>query len=461
MRRRAALMLPALALLGACATPRIPAVEPAAGVTLPPDYLAATRPEAGLEEAWWHGFGDPELDRLIEQALARNPSLEAARQRLAAARAIVVAEESDFLPTIDGELSGDASVDDRGRSGSGAGASLGGVWRIDINGRLSAERAAALAAADGAGQAVADRRRLLAAAVASQYIELKRTAARLRLLEESSDLQRQTLRIVTLRFEAGLSSNLDVRRARADVARTEAQRGLLQLARARAANALAVLVGETPSGVPGAAADAVVPSFAQGPDIGVPADLLRRRPDLLLAEARIAEAAAQVGIERADLLPALSLPGVVTLGDGSADGLFSQAIAGLSAVLGVPLVDGGRRRAEVRAAESSLAAELADYRQALLGVLAEVETALTGISAARDRTGEFRNAVTESEAAFEQSNALYREGLASLFDVLDVQRQLISSREALIDGNAGLAQAHVDLFTAVGGSMEGSGGAAD
>ena len=451
MNLRVLTLAPFAALLAACATPRIPSVEPAAGVVLAPGYFAGARPEAGLEEAWWHGFGDPELDRLVSAALARNPSLEAARQRLAAARAIVVAEQSDFLPTIDGEVSGDVSVDDRGSGAEGAGASLGGVWRIDINGRLAAERAAAIAAAEGAEHLVADQRRLLAAAVASQYIELKRTAARLRLLEESSDLQRQTLRIVTLRFEAGLSSNLDVRRARADVARTEAQRGLLQLARARAANALAVLVGEAPSGVPEAAADAQVPVYGRGPDIGVPADLLRRRPDLLLAEADIARAAATVGIERADLLPALALPGFLTLGDGSADGLFSQAVASLSAVLGVPLIDGGRRRAEVRAAESNLAAALADYRQALLGVLAEAETALTAISAAADRTNEFQNAVTESEAAFEQSNALYREGLASLFDVLDVQRQLISSREALIDGNADLAQAHVDLFTAVGG----------
>lgn len=454
MRLRGIAIVPIVMLLAACATPRIPAVEPAAGITLPPDYFAGARPEAGLEDAWWHGFGDPELDRLIDAALTRNPSLDAARQRLAAARAIVVAEESDFLPTIDGEVAGDSVFDDRGSVTDGAGASLGGVWRIDTNGRLSAERAAAIAAADGAAQLVADRRRLLAAAVASQYIELQRTAARLQLLEESSDLQRQTLRIVTLRFEAGLSSNLDVRRARADVARTEAQRGLLLLARARAANALAVLVGETPSGVPEAARDAAVPNFARGPAIGVPADLLRRRPDLLLAEASIAEAAANVGVERADLLPALALPGLVTLGDGSVDGLFSQAIASLSAVLGVPLIDGGRRRAEVRAAESFLAAELADYRQTLLSVLAEVETALTAISAAKDRTGEFQSAVTESEAAFEQSNALYREGLASLFDVLDVQRQLISSRESLIDGNADLAQAYVDLFTAVGGEVE-------
>lgn len=453
MRLRPAVLVPALVLLAGCASPRIPEVVPAAGVSLPPDYVAAVRPEAGLDGAWWHGFEDPGLDRLIAAALANSPSLEAARERLAAARAIVVAEESDFLPTIDGEAVLDGALDDAGRGTDGARASLGGVWRIDINGRLSAERAAALAAADGAEQILADQRRLIAAAVASQYIELQRTAARLRLLEESSDLQRQTLRIVTLRFEAGLSSNLDVRRARADVARTEAQRGLLLLARARAANALAVLEGETPSPLPAAAPDATVPRYARGPEIGVPADLLRRRPDLLLAEADIARAAAEVGIERADLLPALALPGLVTLGDGSASGLFSQAVASLSAVLGVPLVDGGRRRAEVRAAESRLAAALADYRQALLSVLAEVETALTAILAAADRTSEFQNAVTESEAAFEQSNALYREGLASLFDVLDVQRQLISSREALIDGNAALAQAHVDLFTAVGGAM--------
>jgi ABC-type transport system substrate-binding protein len=94
----------ALALLAGCASPRIPAVEPAAGIVLPSGYFAGARPEAGLEDAWWYGFDDPELDALIERALARNPSLEAARQRLAAARAIIVAEQSDFLPIIDGEL---------------------------------------------------------------------------------------------------------------------------------------------------------------------------------------------------------------------------------------------------------------------------------------------------------------------------------------------------------------------
>lgn len=451
---RSLLVVTAPMLLAACISPRIPVVEPAAGIALPVDYFADARPPAGLDDFWWRGFGDSDLDALVDRALDRNQSLEAARQRLNAARAIVRAEESDFSPAINGLLSGEITADDGGRSTQSAAGSAAGIWTIDINGRLSAEREAAVANANAAAHFVADQRRLIASAVAEQYIEQKRSSARLRLLDQSTDLQRQTLRIVTLRFEAGLSSNLDVRRAAGDLARTQAQRGALVLARARAANALTVLTGEVPSQIQPVADDVNVPNFAAGSDIGLPADLLRRRPDLLLAEADIALAAANVGIERADLLPALTLPGFVSLGDGSVDGLFSQALLSISAALDIPLVDGGRRRAEIAEAESELEAELADYRQILLEILAEVETALVGISAGQERNAALQDAVTQSEAAFGQSNALYREGLASLFDVLDVQRQLISSREALIDGNADLAQAYVALFTAVGGETE-------
>ncbi|MEQ8411539.1 MAG: TolC family protein [Erythrobacter sp.] len=455
---RLAIPLAGAVLLAGCASPDIPDVEPAAGIALAPDYFAQSRPPAGLDAAWWSGFGEARLDTLVAGALARNQTIEAARARLAAARAVLRAEQADFLPTIDGDASLAGSIDSEAGGGGAfldeASAGLGGVWTIDINGRLSAERAEALAGVQASQYFLADRRRLIASAVANRFVELRRTAARLRLLEQSADLQRQTLNIVQLREEAGLSSNFDVRRAAADLSRTLSQRGPLLLARARAANALSVLTGEPPAGVPEADASADIPDYARGPGLGVPADLLRARPDLLLAEADIAAAAARVGIERADLLPALSLPGFVTVGDGSVDGLFSQTVAGLSAVLGVPILDGGRRRAEIAAAEAGLDAALADYRQALLESLAEVESALVAIRSAEDRRDELATAVEESEAAFEQSNALYREGLASLFDVLDVQRQLIGSREALIDAEAALAQAYIDLFTAVGAPAE-------
>jgi multidrug efflux system outer membrane protein len=438
-----------LALAG-CAAPSIPAIEPAAGVPLAPDYLAASRPPSGIDDVWWSGFQSADLDQLVAQAIERNQSLEAARKRLLAARALVVAEESDFYPDVDLQASLDGTLDDGGGLSDAAGLSLGGIWRLDLGGRLSAERAAALAEAEGAAYFVADVRRLIAAGVVSQYIERKRTAARLSLLDQSADLQRQTLDVVTLRFEAGLSSNLDVRRAAADLARTLAQRGPLLLARTRAANALSVLTGEPPTAIETMSEEDNVPRYVQGPDTGIPADLLRRRPDLLIAEANVARAAAVVGIERADLAPSFALQGFLSGGTGAIQDLFSSALLTLGGALGVPVLDGGRRRAEITAAERNLEGALADYRQTLLGSLAEVENAFVAIEAAQDRLVELDRAVTESEAAFEQSNALYREGLATLFDVLDVQRQLISSREAVIDARSDLAQAYVDLFAALG-----------
>lgn len=447
--RLAALTLLAIG-LSACVAPSIPEVEPTAGVAVAEDYLAENRPPSGIDDLWWTGFESAQLNELIDRAIARNPSLEAARQRLLAARALVEAEQSDFLPDVNASTTFDGNIDDSGATSDTAGLSIGAAWRIDLNGRLSAERAAALADADAAAFLVADRRRLLAAAVVNQYLELKRTSARLNLLDQSTELQRQTLEIVRLRFEAGLSSNLDVRRAAADVARTQAQRGPLLLARTRAVNALSVLTGNSPEPLPERGDSASIPRYAQGPEIGVPADLVRRRPDLLVAEADIARAAAIVGIERADLAPSFALEGLLTGGTGGVQDIFSNALVALGAALDVPLLDGGRRKAEVTAAERNLDAALADYRQSLLQALSEAESAFVGIASARDRLTQLEGAVTESEAAFEQSNALYREGLATLFDVLDVQRQLISSREAVIDARSSLAQAYVALFTAVG-----------
>ena len=138
----------------------------------------------------------------------------------------------------------------------------------------------------------------------------------------------------------------------------------------------------------------------------------------------------------------------IIIGDGSIDGLFSEFLATLGAALDLPLFDGGRRRAEVAAARAELDASLAEYRQAFLEALGEAETALVAITAYRARAGSLSEAIEQSETALGQSNALYREGLASLFDVLDAQRQLISSRESLLDNEAALANAFIALHSA-------------
>lgn len=279
-------------------------------------------------------------------------------------------------------------------------------------GQLAAEIRAATADYAEAGYLRADQRRITAAAIASQYVEYRRTGAQLVLLEESTDLQEQILRIVTLRYEAGLAANLDVRRAAADLAQTRARRGLIEIARSEALNALAVLLAETPGAFSIPMGDGIdaIPRYARGPEVGVPADLLRRRADLLAAEAQLARAAAQVGIEQADLRPALVIPGSIVIGDGAIGGVFSTFLATLGVALDLPLFDGGRRRAEVAAAGAELGARHAEYRHTFLLALGEAENALVAIDAYRGRDAALQEAIEESEAALAQSDALYREG---------------------------------------------------
>lgn len=451
MKRTAALPVLALLVTG-CATTAVDV--PQAAFDVPPQF-ATQLPSSGIDEAWWTAFADPVLDGLVERGLEQNLDVAAAGERVAAAQALLRAERADRLPRMDGFAEGGGQLDEGGASATAA-AGLLGNFDPDLSGRLAAETRAAAARYAEADYLRADQRRLVAAAIAAQYVEYRRTGAQLELLRQSTELQQQTLRIVTLRFEAGLAANLDVRRAAADLAQTEARLGLIEIARAEAEHALAVLIGETPGSlaIDQARQGDIIPEYRLGPPIGTPANLLRRRGDILAAEARLVEAAAEVGIERADLRPSLVLPGSIILGDGSLDGLFSSFIASLGAALDLPLFDGGRRRAEVAAAEAELAARLAEYRQTFLVAAAEAENALVAIEAYRERNVSLEAAIEQSEAALSQSNALYREGLATLFDVLDAQRQLISSRQAQLDNAAALASAFISLHSAAASSLE-------
>jgi len=452
MRRTACLSVACVLLAGCASTGP---VAPETAIDAPPAF-ATDLPPAGLDDNWWRGFRDSELAALIERGLVVNLDIAAARDRLRAADALLRAERSDFLPTIDGV--GEAGVDviggNRvpGDSRVSASAGLFGEFNPDLNGRLAAEVRAAAADYAEADYLAADQRRLVAAAIASQYIEYRRTGAQLELLADSTDLQERTLRIVTLRFEAGLSANLDVRRAAADLAQTQARRGLIEIARTNSANALAVLLGEPPGTFAPSLAreEVIVPRYERGPEAGAPADLLRRRTDILASEARLARAAADIGIEEADLRPALVLPGSIGIGDGSLSGLFSDFFVSLGAALDLPLFDFGRRRAEVDAARAEAEARFSEYRMTFLEALGEVENALVSIDAYRQRNAALEEAIEQSEAALGQSNALYREGLTSLFDILDAQRQLIASRQSLIDSEAALASSFVALHASLG-----------
>lgn len=425
---------------------------------LPPAWSSGTDPAGETGTVWWRGFADPVLEGLVERGLAENTDIGIAMARLEEADALVGVQRSGLAPTLDGSASGDASTvlsgDGDNESGASAGLAFGFVPDIFGGQRRRIEQAEATRQARALD--VADVQRLTAASIAERYIQLRRSRARLDLLATSLELQQQTLDIVRQRAEAGLSADLDVQRAASDLARTRAQRGNLDIAEAGAAHDLAILTGQLPVGmgiVPAGGTD--VPVFAGGPPAGIPADLVRQRPDLRAAERELAAASAAIGVATADLYPALDIPGRLTADIGSADDIFGDVVAQIGAALSVPLFDGGGREANLRAAEARARQAALAYRQTLLEALGEVETALVSLQAIQARTEELGRAVDASQQAFDQLDALYREGLASFIDILDAQRTLISSRESQVDSQADYALAVVDLYRALGAPVEG------
>ena len=435
--------------LAACAvtTPPVPeAIETSASFE-----NAFEAPERSINDEWYRSFDDETLSELIETALENNLDISVALANLAAADANARAASTNLLPTLDAFVSSQLSGPLTG--GIDANADLSGGLSLnfdpDISGRNQRLLAAARARIDAQTFSVADIRRLVIEAVALEYISMRRAGARLTLLDETLDLQTRTLEIVTARFDAGLSPALDVDRSAADLARSRAQRGLLEAERKQAAYALSVLTGLPPSSTQfGDPADDRIPSYTGEPELGVPADLLRNRPDIRRAEALLLVETTLIGVEQADLYPSLRLPGTLT----GRSGVGTDAIAfNLGAVLDIPLLDFGQRVAEIDAQTARAEAALNTYRLSLLEAQQEIESALVQVAAFRQQRTELERAGERSQAAYDQLDALYREGLAGFIDVLDAQRTLIQIRQQIVESDASLASALARLSAALGG----------
>lgn len=443
-------------MLGACATvgPLPEAPEPKV-----PERFVSTgdlSEAAPKLDAWWTGFGDRELEALIDRALAQNLDIAAAAAALEEARAGQRAARADLFPTLDGFVEAGLAAILAGSGGGGATLAAGGdlAWDANLYGRTTRALQAAEAQRRAAVFTLADVARLTVSAVASEYVALRRAEARLALLETTLELQGRTLEIARSRFDAGLAPELDVDRAAADLAQTRAQKGQLEAAAKQAAFRLSVLAGAPPGGDE-TAVDATekIPALALAPRLGVPADLVRNRPDVRAAEAALVAELARVGVETAELYPALSLPGELRAEASNVDRQVDTVTARLTAQLDVPLFDGGRREAERDAQLARAEVAARQLRARTLEALREVEGALVQLEALRVRRAELEEAVARSRSAYEQLDALYREGLAGFIDVLDAQRTLITSRESLVETEADLAEAQIALFTALGADL--------
>ena len=440
--RHIACALASLAALAACSSaPEPRRYEPplAAGFANgPADAAPAGEPVA----EFWRGFQDAQLDTLIERALKANSELRIAAANLQEARALGRFADAQRLPSV-GLAAGAARLraqNDQGQPETRNAYTLGFdmAWEADLFGRLSGQQRAA-AAGVLAGEAGLRAVRLsVAAEVARNYFELRGLQEQLRVARAALQTQEAALKLVLGRQEAGRGTALDSERARALVQSTAASVPALEAALLRSRYRLAVLSGQPPTALDQELAEPRplpgLKAVALG-GIGTPQALLRRRPDVQAAEAQAAAAAARAGVARADLFPRITLGG--TLGQnasrlGRLDEGASYAY-NLGAQLVWNLLDFGRIRAQIAAADARSEAVLVGYERTVLNALEETEGAL----AAYTRSQQQAQHLFEAARAAEKAAAIARErfgvGVSDFLAVLDAERELLAARDRLAD----------------------------
>jgi len=449
-----------LAALAACSNaPELKRHEPALAADFankPADAAAAGEPVG----RFWQGFQDAQLDALIERALQANTDLRIAAANLQEARALGRFADAQLLPTL-GVSAGAARVraqNDAGRPQTRNAYSAGFdmAWEADLFGRLSGGQRAA-AAGVLAGEAGLRAAQLsMAAEVARNYFELRGLQEQLRVARAALETQEAALKLVLGRQEAGRGTALDSERARALLQSTAASVPALEAALLRTRYRLAVLSGQPPTALDRELAEARplpgLKAVALG-GIGTPQDLLRRRPDVQAAEAQAAAAAARAGVARSDLFPRITLGGTLgqnasrlgDLGDGA-----SYAY-NLGAQLVWNLLDFGRIKAQIAAADARNEAAMLGYERAVLAALEETEGALAGYTRSQQQAQHLFEAARAAEKAALIARERFGVGVSDFLAVLDAERELLAARDRLAQSQTAAATSLVGVYKALAG----------
>ncbi len=432
---------------------------PSQWAEMPPEGLIAVD---GAEQfaRWWTLFEDPLLDSLIKRAMEGNKELRIARARIREARARRGVIAADLMPTAwtSGTYSrsrtsentdvGFASEKDFFEAGFDA------KWEIDVFGgvRRSVEEAEAVIAAseEGLRSVLVS----LAAEVARNYLELRGNQFRAHIAKENIKSQHQTLEMAQARFKVGLSSQLDIEQARAQLTATEAEVPGLEALVKQAIHRIGVLLGQSPGSLLSEleVIRLTATALPQVP-LGLPSDLLRRRPDIRQAERELAAATARIGVATADLFPRFFLTGISGLQSIELSNFVSAGSRfwSVGPTVTWPLFSGGRIRSNIEVQNARQEQALISYEQVVLTAMEEVENALV----AYVREQAVRNAIAESVAAnrraVEISQALYKKGLTDFLNVLVSQRFLYQSQDSLAVSEQKSSTNLVALFKALGG----------
>jgi NodT family efflux transporter outer membrane factor (OMF) lipoprotein len=490
--RRFALLPVALALAGCVVGPNYKAPEaslpPHYGET-PPDLAAQPQSDLG---PWWQSFGDPELDRLVALALQESPDLHVATARIAEARAQVRSARANYFPEIDAtggmnyerfsKNSGIASLASLFGGGGGSGSASGGSsapstggittpgsaiktysvgfdasWEIDLFGGVTRQVQAARARAESAVWNARDAELSLIAELADAYLQLRTLQERERIARAEVDRQSRSLQIMSETAKVGLVPQGDFIRQRAQLATAQAAVGPIVAQGKAEMHSIAVLIGRTPKSLIEELAVAR-PQLPPPPIVppGLPADLLRRRPDVRAAERNLAAATADIGVAVADLFPKLDLTGAADLISTALGNLFSAnslQITGAAQAM-FPVLDFGRRQATVSLRKAQADEAYYQYRQTVLRALKDVEDALIMMRTDSERGAVLAKGLADSQRAVQAVEARYQSGLVDFGEVLTQRQALLQNQDQLAQAQGQLRRDLLALHKALGGGWE-------
>jgi multidrug efflux system outer membrane protein len=424
---------------------------------------ASTYSSQDEQTQFWQQFGDETLDRLIDDALAANHDLRIALGHLAEARAVRRESLYDLAPTVTASAGHQTQkVPQAGGfqyTASYYDANFDAFWELDLFGRVRRQVEASTADLQATEATLRDVQVAVIAEVARTYFELRGQQGRLEVARRNVANQEETLRLTNVRLDAGRGTELDTSRARAQLSSTLASIDPLEAAVSRSIHRLGVLTGREPNALEQLLrAPRELPQLPATVAVGDPATLLRRRPDIRVAERRLAASNARIGVAVGDLFPKVTFVGAFGYDAKSPSDLGSSTSRAYSISPGISWAafDLGRVQAQIAGARARTDTALAQYQQTVLRALEETENALVTHARTRDELMHADDAALASTTAARLARTRYEGGAVDFLEVLDAERTQLAAEDHLAQSRTDASTSLVAVYKALGGSWEGA-----
>lgn len=413
---------------------------------------------------WWTMFNDPILDELIIKSSEGNYDLKSAVTSVNQARAQIYFTAGEYLPAVQAQGSVERSRGSEGvtlavpppQTRTDTFIDIGGSasWEIDLWGRIARSVESAEASYEASVENYRDTLVVLFAEVASNYVQVRTSQSRIKIALQNIELQKKTLKLTEDRFNAGISPLLDVRQAELNLATTESTIPQLQASLDQAMNRIGVLLGEDPGTLQAELSKPKpIPLPPDDIAIGLPAELLRQRPDIRLAEREVAAQTAQIGVASSELYPQFSLFGTLALEAVDSVSFFkaSNITFGFGPQFVWRIFEGGRLRYNIKIQELVTENLIYQYQNTVLVALEEVENSMVAYVQEVNRYKSLGEAVSAAEGAVGLVKTLYIEGLTNFLNVLDTQRALFEQQDQFIESKGNIVQNLINLYKSLGG----------